>query len=64
MVLSQLDNDYYFMCNMDDFKFLAEMIEHIPLTLRVRYVLCCSPIPKKQAFVCSMFQKVRCRRNI
>ncbi|XP_074642459.1 ATP-dependent RNA helicase SUPV3L1, mitochondrial-like isoform X2 [Tubulanus polymorphus] len=55
VTLSQLDNDTYFMCNIDDFKFLADMIEHVPLALRVRYVFCCSPIPKKQPFVCTMF---------
>lgn len=57
VTLSQLDNDYYFMCNVDDFKFLADMIEHVPLPLRVRYVFCCSPIPKKQPFVCTSFLK-------
>ena len=46
------------MCNMDDFKFLADMIEHVPLPLRVRYVLCCAPIPKTQPFICTMFLKV------
>ncbi|XP_025095297.1 ATP-dependent RNA helicase SUPV3L1, mitochondrial-like isoform X2 [Pomacea canaliculata] len=57
VTLSQLDNDKYFMCNVDDFKFLADMIEHVPLQLRVRYVFCCAPIPKKQPFVCTMFLK-------
>lgn len=57
VTLSQLDDGRYFMCNIDDFKFLADMIEHIPLQLRVRYVFCCSPIPKKQPFVCAMFLK-------
>ena len=60
VTLSQLDSDKYFMCNVDDFKFLADMIEHVPLNLRVRYVFCCAPIPKKQPFVCTMFLKVRC----
>ena len=44
---------------MDDFKFLADLIQHIPLPLRARYVLCCSPINKKMPFVCAMFLKVR-----
>jgi ATP-dependent RNA helicase SUPV3L1/SUV3 len=57
VTLSQLDNDKYFMCNIDDFKFLADMIEHVPLQLRARYVFCCAPIPKKQPFVCAMFLK-------
>ncbi|KAK3581836.1 hypothetical protein CHS0354_007239 [Potamilus streckersoni] len=55
--LCQLDSDSYFMCNMDDFKFLADLIEHVKLPLRVRYVFCCAPIPKKQPFVCTMFLK-------
>lgn len=54
---SELDQDYYFMCKLDDFKFLADMIEHVPLSLRVRYVLCCSPISVKQPFACAMFLK-------
>lgn len=57
VLLSQLDGNRYFMCNMDDFKFLADMIEHVPLPLRVRYVLCCAPIPKTQPFICTMFLK-------
>ncbi|KAL5017188.1 hypothetical protein ScPMuIL_006777 [Solemya velum] len=57
VTLSQLDSDKYFMCNTDDFKFLADMIEHVQLPLRVRYVFCCAPIPKKQPFVCTLFLK-------
>ena len=47
------------MCIMDDFKFLADLIQHIPLQLRARYVFCCAPISKKMPFVCAMFLKVR-----
>lgn len=46
------------MCNIEDFKFLAEMIQHVPLPLRARYVFCCAPINRKMPFVCSMFLKV------
>uniref|UniRef100_A0A0G2K9R3 ATP-dependent RNA helicase SUPV3L1, mitochondrial n=1 Tax=Rattus norvegicus TaxID=10116 RepID=A0A0G2K9R3_RAT len=49
---AQVDGQY-FVCNMDDFKFSAELIQHIPLSLRVRYVFCTAPINKKQPFVCS-----------
>ncbi|XP_007961420.2 ATP-dependent RNA helicase SUPV3L1, mitochondrial [Chlorocebus sabaeus] len=49
---SQVDGQY-FVCNMDDFKFSAELIQHIPLSLRVRYIFCTAPINKKQPFVCS-----------
>lgn len=45
------------MCNIDDFKFLAEMTQHVPLALRARYVFCCAPINRKMPFVCSMFLK-------
>ncbi|KAK5873840.1 hypothetical protein PBY51_018843 [Eleginops maclovinus] len=47
----------YFVCNIDDFKFLADMIQHIPLNLRSRYVFCTAPINKKQPFVCTSFLK-------
>lgn len=56
--LSTVDDALYFMCNTEDFKFLAEMIQHVPLPLRARYVFCCSPINRKMPFVCSMFLKV------
>ncbi|XP_030768265.1 ATP-dependent RNA helicase SUV3 homolog, mitochondrial isoform X2 [Sitophilus oryzae] len=55
--LSTVDDSLYFMCNIEDFKFLADMIQHVPLSLRVRYVFCCSPINKKMPFVCTMFLK-------
>ncbi|XP_056134909.1 ATP-dependent RNA helicase SUPV3L1, mitochondrial [Lampris incognitus] len=54
--LSQVDG-MYFVCNVDDFKFLADMIQHIPLNLRSRYVFCTAPINKKQPFVCTSFLK-------
>lgn len=59
MTLSTVDDSLYFMCNVEDFKFLADMIQHVPLPLRARYVFCCSPINRKMPFVCSMFLKVR-----
>ncbi|CAG9772848.1 unnamed protein product [Ceutorhynchus assimilis] len=55
--LSTVDNSLYFMCNIEDFKFLADMIQHVPLPLRARYIFCCSPINKKMPFVCTMFLK-------
>ncbi|KAG7177390.1 ATP-dependent RNA helicase SUV3-like [Homarus americanus] len=55
--LCTVDSSLYFMCLMDDFKFLADLIQHIPLPLRSRYVFCCSPINKKMPFVCAMFLK-------
>lgn len=57
--LSRVDNSLYFMCTLTDFKFLADMIQHVPLPLRARYVFCCAPINKKSPYVCTMFLKVR-----
>ncbi|KAI9584920.1 hypothetical protein GQX74_006815 [Glossina fuscipes] len=56
--LCTVDDSLYFMCNIEDFKFLAEMIQHVPLPLRARYLFCCAPINRKMAFVCSMFLKI------
>ncbi|RZF36985.1 hypothetical protein LSTR_LSTR004673 [Laodelphax striatellus] len=57
VTLSTVDDSLYFMCNIEDFKFLAEMIQHVPLPLRARYVFCCAPINRKMPFVCSLFLK-------
>ena len=51
------------MCNMEDFKFLADLVEHVPLELRARYVFCCAPIPKRKSYVCTMFLKVWYQSN-
>ncbi|XP_054009082.1 ATP-dependent RNA helicase SUV3 homolog, mitochondrial [Hylaeus anthracinus] len=65
VALSEVDDSLYFICNLDDFKFLADIIEHVPLSLRMRYVFCCAPINRKSPFVCSMFLKFarQCSRN-
>jgi ATP-dependent RNA helicase SUPV3L1/SUV3 len=55
MNLCKLDDVQYFMCNFDDIKYLAEMIDHIPLTLRAKYTFALSPISRKQPFVCVCF---------
>ena len=34
--LSTLDDSMYTLCHLDDFKYLADMIEHIRLPLKVR----------------------------
>ncbi|CAF0933042.1 unnamed protein product [Adineta steineri] len=57
ITLSQLDNNLYFMCNVENMKYLADMVEHIALPLRVRYVFSCAPINRKMPFVCAMFLK-------
>jgi len=55
--LSTVDDSLYFLCMTEDFKFLADMIQHVPLPLRARYVFCCSPIDRKIPFICNMFLK-------
>ncbi|CAG9862206.1 unnamed protein product [Phyllotreta striolata] len=55
--LSTVDDSLYFMCQTEDFKFLADMIQHVPLPLRARYLFCCAPINKKMPFVCTIFLK-------
>ncbi|KAK7570774.1 hypothetical protein V9T40_010141 [Parthenolecanium corni] len=55
--LSTVDDSLYFLCAIEDFKFLANMIQHIPLNLRARYMFCCAPINRRMPFVCSMFRK-------
>lgn len=55
--ISRLTDELYFMCHLDDMKFIADMIQHVPLPLKVRYRFCCAPIGRRQPFVCSMMLK-------
>ena len=57
MHLCKVDHRNYFICNMKDFKILADMIEPVPLPLNVRYVFCCAPISVQEKRICSMFLK-------
>lgn len=43
---------------IEDFKILAESIQHVSLPLRSRYIFCCAPVNRNQPFVCAMFTKV------
>lgn len=51
-------DDLYFMCNLVQFKELAEIIEHVPLPLKTRYTLCSSPLNVKKGFAQVMFVKI------
>ncbi|KAF6041183.1 hypothetical protein EB796_000521 [Bugula neritina] len=55
--LMTIDGDKYFLCQIDQFKQIAEIIEHIEMPLRTRYVFCCAPIPLQSAFVTTMLLK-------
>ena len=56
--LSTIDDSLYSLCQLDDFKFLADMIEHIKLQLKAKYTLCCAPINRRMPLVCTMFLKI------
>ena len=56
--LSVIDDSLYSLCQMEDFKFLADMIEHIKLPLKAKYTFCCAPINRKMPLVCTMFMKI------
>lgn len=53
----QVDTSNYFMCNLDAFKQLAELIQHIQLTMGNRYILCTAPVDLNNSFICTMFLK-------
>ncbi|KAI5641916.1 hypothetical protein NE865_05915 [Phthorimaea operculella] len=55
--LCTVDDSLYFMCNTEGFKFLAEMIQHVPLPLRARYVFCCAPINNKLPFMVRQYSR-------
>jgi len=55
--LCTVDDSLYFMCNVDDFKFLADMIQHVPLPLRARYVfLLCTNQQEDAICLCNVSQ--------
>jgi len=56
--LSTLDDSLYTLCHLEDFKFIANMIEHIRLPLKAKYTFCCAPLNRKMAFVNTMFLKI------
>ena len=56
--LSTLDDSMYSLCHLDDFKFLADMIEHVKLPLKAKYTFCCAPINRRMPLVCTMFLKM------
>jgi len=56
--LSTLDDSLYTLCHLDDFKYLADMIENIPLQLKAKYTFCCAPISRRVPFVSTMFVKI------
>lgn len=55
--LCEFDSSAYFICDMENFKLLANTIQHINVPLRSRYIFCCAPINTKLPFSVAMFTK-------
>lgn len=55
--LCEFDSSAYFICDMENFKLLANTIQHINVPLRSRYIFCCAPINTKFPFTIAMFTK-------
>jgi len=51
-------DDIYFMCELDNFNYLADLIQGEDVPLRARYVFCCAPISSKKTFLCHVFGKM------
>ena len=56
--LSVLDDSLYSLCHLDDFKFLADMVEHIKLPLQAKYRFCCAPINRRMPYCTAMYLKI------
>lgn len=55
--LCEFDSSAYFICDLENFKLLANTIEHINIPLRSRFTFCCAPINVKFPFSVAMFTK-------
>uniref|UniRef100_A0A915HX02 ATP-dependent RNA helicase SUV3 homolog, mitochondrial n=1 Tax=Romanomermis culicivorax TaxID=13658 RepID=A0A915HX02_ROMCU len=56
--LCSVDEGKYFICNIDDFKYLASLIEHVPnMTLKSRYTFCLAPVNRRLPFISQQFVK-------
>lgn len=55
--LCEFDSSAYFICDLENFKLLANTIQHINVPLRSRFTFCCAPINVKFPFSVAMFTK-------
>lgn len=55
--LCEFDDSAYFICDLENFKLLANTIQHINIPLRARFTFCCAPINIKFPFTVAMFTK-------
>lgn len=50
MSICTIDNGQYFLCNFEEIKNLAELIDHIDIPLKAKYVFVTSPISTKYTY--------------
>lgn len=55
--LCEYDAKAFFICDLENFKFLASKIQHISLPLKSRFLFCCAPINVKSPFIVAIFTK-------
>ena len=51
-------NEHYFMCNLEDMKILAAMLDDVPLNIRTKFTFCVAPLKVKEGFPRVMFKQV------
>lgn len=55
--LCEFDESAYFICDMENFKTLANSIMHININLKSRFTFCCAPVNTKFPLSVAMFTK-------
>lgn len=55
--LCEYDSSAFFICDLKNFRLLADSIEHIQIPLRSRYAFCCAPVNTNMPFSMAMFTK-------
>ncbi|XP_052773978.1 ATP-dependent RNA helicase SUPV3L1, mitochondrial-like isoform X2 [Mya arenaria] len=51
-------NESYFMCNLEDMKALAQVLQDIPMNMRSKFTFCVAPLKIKDGFPRIMFKKM------
>lgn len=57
VTICKLDDSKYFMCQINDMKSIASMIDNIPLPLKARYTFSSAPVDLKNPFNCNAFMQ-------
>ena len=53
-----VDEGSFFMCNLEEFKLMADLIEDLPLSLGVKYKFCSAPVNTRSSRARVTFIKV------